>query len=350
MKQIIDIDLLTGGNPEYKANLIAFCKVLGLPLPNTPIERVSVYLPPISNVKPAFSGTIRNIAELVKGYYTSAGEVDPLTELTHQLRKLAGSEKRKYKCKNLPFVTFGGVFSQRRANGLIEPSGLICVDLDHVTTRTRTPAEVRRLLAADNKAQPLLCFISPSGDGVKAVYRCGDNSPGTCYKWLKTRLASRYSLEIDEAATDTARSCLLCHDSGVYFNPMAEVLQIEQRAAVVPLMAAAAPRPNIKKWVLRNPHPQQERDTTQAVEELAARAVAAGVDIAPSYEQWSALAFSLCGHPDGERIFVELSSVHGTSERAARDAFKAHQRSKRSGITGGTFFYLCKQAGVTFKD
>ena len=72
-----------------------------------------------------------------------------------------GELKRK-----LPAVMWAGVFGQRKAEAIEAHSGLVVVDLDHVGAGL---AKAKDTLAKDPCV--FACFVSPSGDGLKAVYR-----------------------------------------------------------------------------------------------------------------------------------------------------------------------------------
>ena len=76
-------------------------------------------------------------------------------------KKLAGELKLQ-----LPAVTFSGTFAERKNGALKLHSGLLCADLDKIGD---TLPDVREAL----KKSPHLCalFFSPSGDGLKAVFR-----------------------------------------------------------------------------------------------------------------------------------------------------------------------------------
>src|SRR5688500_3949349 len=64
----------------------------------------------------------------------------------------------------LPGTFWSGLFSSRRKAGLLNHSGLICADFDHVAD----PAALRDQLGRDPHC--VAAWISPSGTGVKALF------------------------------------------------------------------------------------------------------------------------------------------------------------------------------------
>src|SRR6266480_4350066 len=76
--------------------------------------------------------------------------------------KLAAGELKK----QLPAVLWSGTFTERKNDALVKHSGLICADLDSLNGNL---ADVRGKLSESPYLWAL--FTSPSGDGLKAVFR-----------------------------------------------------------------------------------------------------------------------------------------------------------------------------------
>jgi hypothetical protein len=55
-----------------------------------------------------------------------------LQEITQKLRNIEDEKKRDAFKKTLSYVTFSGIFRKRSKEGLVNHSGYICIDLDHV--------------------------------------------------------------------------------------------------------------------------------------------------------------------------------------------------------------------------
>jgi hypothetical protein len=143
-------------------------------------EVFSYYGDPISPtgaVNPTKNTTLREVWEKIRTDKT-------LQAYTQKLRTLIltdGEDKYKEeKKKLLPSVTFGGVFDYRSDNpeklstlgkrGLLSYSGLIIIDIDHISDGgVYTLEELTHKLSEDRELGLRLLFVSPSGDGLKLV-------------------------------------------------------------------------------------------------------------------------------------------------------------------------------------
>ena len=95
--------------------------------------------------------------------------VDPqyAKQQTDMLRSMTDKDAaKKYKAENFDFCTFSGIFQRRCKDGLVQHSGLLCLDFDHVAD---LPGLRERLLHDEYFATELL-FRSPSGDGHRHRY------------------------------------------------------------------------------------------------------------------------------------------------------------------------------------
>ncbi|WP_297900726.1 BT4734/BF3469 family protein [uncultured Parabacteroides sp.] len=173
----------------------------------------SFFNAPITNQVP--NGVV--CAHQLHAYITSS---EWLRERTGQVRAAAGDEKRFRRMKQglLPYVTPAGVFSYRKEERLLLPSGEFVVDIDHLSS----PEEATRwrdTLAADGRLCPDLSFVSPSGMGVKLLipYRlpAGKTVKGAFDEAVRSAweyLEWRYGLKADTTNADLSRACFLCFD------------------------------------------------------------------------------------------------------------------------------------------
>ena len=77
----------------------------------------------------------------------------------------------KEKKKRLPSIVFAGKFSERNRKGLVSHSGLMVLDFDKFPN-TKILKEQQAILKQNKHV--VLLFISPSGNGLKAVVRVPD--------------------------------------------------------------------------------------------------------------------------------------------------------------------------------
>ncbi len=190
------------------------------------MRKFSFFNAPIAPQKDAGSKTLRPAT------VTPCGEVDvarlhqyitlsePLKQLTEQVR--TASDIREAKARLLPYVLPCGVFSYRNSNSLVSLSGLLPIDVDHLSSLEEAVA-LRRRLFEDPLLRPALCYVSPGGKGVKAFVPYPLPSEGVdvqAYvserlKWAMCYVNTLYGgSHVDPSGKDLARACFLCHDKG----------------------------------------------------------------------------------------------------------------------------------------
>lgn len=139
--------------------------------------KMSLFLAPISPVKDGGTGQIIKPATLkpyktmtLQEVYRTITANTRLQLLTDRVRRAFDSGDlsayRALKQELLPYVTPCGTFGRRRSDSLLEASGLVVVDIDHLDSADEA-ARLRRQLFEDPFLRPELVFISPCGQGVK---------------------------------------------------------------------------------------------------------------------------------------------------------------------------------------
>lgn len=147
-----------------------------------------------------------------------------LREVTEQVRSAA--DMRAAKAALLPYITPCGIFTERKSSGLVELSGLLPIDIDHLDSYEEA-ARMRDRLFEDPALCPALCFVSPGGRGVKALvpYRTdGIADPLLCLSthiyWTMFYVQTMYETDdvipgkgVDPSGKDPVRACFLSHDA-----------------------------------------------------------------------------------------------------------------------------------------
>ncbi len=173
-------------------------------------SKFSFFKQPITNTRPLKSISIRDAYNYIIGHYAK--------EQTQTLRNITDKKRaRIYKAANFAYATFCGEFESRSNDKLIVPSGLICIDFDHVV-------ELEILfnkLLKDSYFETVLLFRSPSGDGLKWVIEIPtSNLPHPdFFKAVESYINITYGIQVDSSGKDISRACFLPHDSKVYINP-----------------------------------------------------------------------------------------------------------------------------------
>lgn len=142
-------------------------------------------------------------------------EIDKLLDLIRDgawmndiknVRLLEGDARKEAKAK-LYGATFSGTFSYRKAENIIEHSGFICLDFDHVNVN-----ETKKELKANHHIYA--CWTSPSGDGVKALVKIPTDDHYGYFLALKKKFPN-----MDDACKDVSRLCFMSWDEELYRNP-----------------------------------------------------------------------------------------------------------------------------------
>ena len=111
--------------------------------------------------------------------------------------------------KKLPVVLFSGEFSSRADEALFEHSGFIVLDFDHVDVEATKTA-----LATDGYVHS--CWVSPSGDGIKALVQITNpERHRDHFRALTTYFDKQYGLEVDASGINESRACFESYDPNI---------------------------------------------------------------------------------------------------------------------------------------
>ena len=170
----------------------------------------SFYRKPIQNIEPCRAITVVDVYRYLVGHYAKP-QTDALRSLT------SPSEAKKYKATHFDYCTFSGLFRKRNEKELIQHSGLLCLDFDHVGNPDRFK---ERLLQHDYFDTELM-FTSPSGDGVKWIIPIDLKGweHSRYFKAVANCIKSTGLPPVDKSGSDVARSCFLPYDPQAYINP-----------------------------------------------------------------------------------------------------------------------------------
>jgi Leucine-rich repeat (LRR) protein len=123
-------------------------------------------------------------------------------------------EKRDIEKKKLPLYGFGGTFSSRGNNNLIQSSGIACLDFDYIE-------DLDKLIEEVNKDKfTLASFVSPSGNGLKVIVKIPPVSNDEDYKSFYIELQNHYNQygKTDESTKDIARASFVSFDPNLFIN------------------------------------------------------------------------------------------------------------------------------------
>ncbi len=145
---------------------------------------------------------------------------------TEELRKMLPTatreQKQQFKALNFEYATFAGIFSYRKANFIVQRSPFLTLDIDDLGSIDEA-REVQRQLCADEQVETALCFVSPSGKGVKWIVRLPEWTDGLPFRdqfeRMRRYVGFNYGIDPDKSGSDVCRACYLGWDDQCYVNP-----------------------------------------------------------------------------------------------------------------------------------
>jgi hypothetical protein len=313
---------------------------------NTPT--FSFFKPPIKNTTP-----YKERISLADVYLYLTGTL--LKEKTETLRRITDqAANREYKAANHYFVTFSGSFRYRNEKGLIEHSGLMVFDFDHLPD----VEALKMQLLKDKHFETELLFTSPNGNGLKWVIAI-DATRYSHSQWfgaVSRYIATTYHVEVDKSGRDVCRVCFLCYDPEAFLHPRHGQMD---RFFPADIWLVSRTRFDVEKW-LPQPEPRQqtfakpktETRLQHEVEVVLRRVEAFGIDLTCNYEDWLKLGFSLADgfSESGREYFHRISRFNAGYQVTECDRqFTKCLQGKRTGITIKTFFAAAKDAGINIK-
>lgn len=161
-----------------------------------------------------------NIENITNGQYVDIHHILDLIKngnsktLVEAIRSEPIEEKRKLLKAQLPCICFSGVFRKREDKGLVEHSGYIILDWDHLPNVEVFKSEL--------KQDPFIfaAFISPSGDGVKALVKI---PPQIDNHRLYYRAILQSYNGLDKKNCNESRVCYESYDPDIYINIASEI-------------------------------------------------------------------------------------------------------------------------------
>ena len=182
----------------------------------------------------------KNIKETTQPVYTTiatslerirAGKQKSLIERargTHSVDQNGNPIPDKDAKRELPVVMFSGKFEGRKDEDLKEHSGVIVLDFDHIDV-----ANSKNALATDEYI--LSCWVSPSGDGLKALVKIAQpRKHRDHFRAIASYMDRQYGLEVDSTGQNESRLCFESYDPEIIINEDSKVFTavISERAEV----------------------------------------------------------------------------------------------------------------------
>ena len=143
-------------------------------------------------------------------------------DLRRMLPTATRQEKQTFKALHFEYATFSGIFSYRNARSIVMRSPFVTLDIDGLGSKDEA-RDIQQRLCADKRLETELCFVSPSGLGVKWIVRLPEWTIGLAFRdqfeLLRRYVGFNYGIDPDKSGSDVCRACYLGWDNQCYINP-----------------------------------------------------------------------------------------------------------------------------------
>lgn len=247
-----------------------------------------------------------------------------------KVRAAPTTEEQKALKKMLPMATISGLFSHRNGGGLVQPSGLMCIDID----RKGNPGVDMEALKKDLATVPHVAYagLSCSGQGLFVIVPIAfPEFHAEHFAWLKDYFFSE-RITIDPSCGDITRPRFVSFDAQPYINHDAKELTATK--------------------IIEHRPPSQPigNNTIDLVMDYCRTIEASGKDITDEYNNWFYVCAALASLGEAGRtpFHVVSRQYSAYNEAETEHKFNSILRSVHN-INIGTFFYICNEHGINLR-
>lgn len=204
-------DLLMAVNEALHLNLGVDVRTGEFRMP--PVDRettFSFFKAPIANLAPSKNITLKDAYRYLTGPWARVA--------TTRLREIEEpNHRRAFKSANFDYITPSGTFTVRGRSYLVQHSGLLCLDFDHL----ENVEDLFRRLLQDEYFETQLLFRSPSGSGLKWIVPIDLVKAGheEFFESVSTYCQKTYGVLPDRQCRDVGRACFLPYDPDAFLSP-----------------------------------------------------------------------------------------------------------------------------------
>lgn len=240
---------------------------------------------------------------------------------------MSDADMRAKKKKQLPGFTPSGLFSERKAKGLIHHSGYICLDVDGKENPKIT--DWQRFVHDVGNRYPFIAYagLSVSGKGAFLIVPIKHTERHTQH--FDALVADlNPDVIVDKSGRDVSRYRFMSFNENPFIKEDADTYD----KFIEPIRAER----------------KDYAGTDRGIQLLYDAIMASGTNITERYSDWLSLACSLRDVPNGRQIFHDISSMDAryNSDRCD-EQFDAILNGK--GYSIATFFWIAKQNGITVR-
>lgn len=205
----------------------------------------------------------RNIFDIDAPFYTSVDTIVKRIKTGHcktlveEIRNHENKSDKNNLKKKLPAIVFSGTFKSRAKDALpLQHSGLIVLDIDEVEDLKKLKIKIQKSVYC------FLCFVSPSGNGLKVVFKIpADVKRHTGYYLGIEKYFFDLGINLDKSGKNIGRVCYESFDPDIYYNPESKVFtdfieEIQQAKKISKSVNIPASEDvvidNLAKWCKKN--------------------------------------------------------------------------------------------------
>lgn len=246
----------------------------------------------------------------------------------NDIRAIDDADLRAKKKKQLPGFTPSGLFSERKAKGLLQHSGFICIDIDAKDNPQINDWQKFLYDVGSRYSFVAYAGLSVSGNGAFLIVPIKHPERHTQHFDALVKELAPF-INVDKSGRDVSRYRFISYNEAPYINKDAD-----------PYTKYLEPVKAVRR---------DYRGVDEGVQLLYDAIMERGINITANYGDWLALACSLRAVPDGRAMFNDLSSMDARYNREEADRqFDAVING--NGYSIATFFWIAKNYGVTLKN
>jgi hypothetical protein len=244
-------------------------------------------------------------------------------------RRNNNSEYSKQLKKNLPVVTFSGLFKKRRnIDSIIKYNKICVIDIDHISNESLN----RLLLQFKDDPYIFAFWLSPSGDGIKGLVQFKfmvDVGLTDCryhhkhaFSLLEAYIKEKYSIEMDNSGSDITRLCFISADKNLIIKKTAKEFVINNNEITAPIKKSAG---NHNRRVTSNPSfvekehlfpkGRNRAECRYRIQRMIIFLKKRNLSITRSYDEWYKIAYAISDtftYDLGKKYFLRLCELDGT--------------------------------------
>ena len=259
---------------------------------------------------------------------------DKYKEQIEHIRSITNKEQQKSLKKLLPLATISGTFAPtRKAENLVAHSNLLCIDIDKKDNMDVDWFDDMKH-EWHNIPQVLYAAHSVRGEGWFAIFHIAYPEKHRAHFEALQRDFANSGLVVDKSCKDVSRMRTISYDPKPYVNEDATLYN--------------------KVWVEPKPTihiPYSGGDDKEDVEKCCRIIADRSIDITATYDDWFHVGAALASLGERGRSLFHLVSSQNPKYKAAETDKKFDNLLRYvSSINLGTFFHICSQYGINWKE